>query len=65
MLTTILAALYIGFAQFDLGARLLMEFVDVQPETFEVGTRLRMRFASKSATNARLLPLLLEAAPTV
>jgi 3-hydroxy-3-methylglutaryl CoA synthase len=39
--------LYLGFAQFDLGARLLMEFVDVQPETFEVGTRLRMRFRIK------------------
>lgn len=39
--------LYIGFAQFDLGARLLMEFVDVQPETFEVGTRLQMRFRIK------------------
>jgi 3-hydroxy-3-methylglutaryl CoA synthase len=39
--------LYVGFAQFDLGARLLMEFVDVQPETFGVGTRLSMRFRIK------------------
>jgi 3-hydroxy-3-methylglutaryl CoA synthase len=45
--------LYLGFAQFDLGARLLMEFVDVQPETFEVGTRLRMRFRIKERDQAR------------
>ena len=45
--------LYIGFAQFDLGARLLMEFVDVQPETFEVGTRLRMRFRIKERDQTR------------
>jgi 3-hydroxy-3-methylglutaryl CoA synthase len=45
--------LYLGFAQFDLGARLLMEFVDVQPETFEVGTRLRMRFRIKERDDTR------------
>ena len=45
--------LYIGFAQFDVGARLLMEFVDVQPETFEVGTRLRMRFRIKERDQTR------------
>jgi 3-hydroxy-3-methylglutaryl CoA synthase len=45
--------LYIGFAQFDLGARLLMEFVDVQPETFEVGARLRMRFRIKERDQTR------------
>ena len=45
--------LYLGFAQFDLGARLLMEFVDVQPATFEVGTRLRMRFRIKERDQAR------------
>jgi 3-hydroxy-3-methylglutaryl CoA synthase len=45
--------LYIGFAQFDLGARLLMEFVDVRPETFEVGTRLRMRFRIKERDQTR------------
>jgi len=45
--------LYLGFAQFDLGARLLMEFVDVQPETFEVGTRLRMRFRIKERDQTR------------
>jgi 3-hydroxy-3-methylglutaryl CoA synthase len=45
--------LYIGFAQFDLGARLLMEFVDVQPDTFEVGARLRMRFRIKERDQTR------------
>jgi 3-hydroxy-3-methylglutaryl CoA synthase len=39
--------LYVGFVQFDVGARLLMEFVDVQPDNFEVGTHLRMRFRIK------------------
>jgi 3-hydroxy-3-methylglutaryl CoA synthase len=45
--------LYVGFAQFDVGARLLMEFVDVQPETFEVGARLRMRFRIKERDQTR------------
>src|SRR5579859_6415827 len=45
--------LYLGFAQFDLGARLLMEFVDVQPDTFEVGTRLCMRFRIKERDQTR------------
>lgn len=39
--------MYIGFAQFDVGARLLMEFVDVDPDAFDVGTRLKMRFRIK------------------
>jgi len=39
--------LYIGFVQFDNGARLLMEFVDVTADTFDVGKRLRMRFRIK------------------
>jgi uncharacterized OB-fold protein len=45
--------LYIGFAQFDIGARLLMEFVDLAPETFDVGTRLRMTFRIKEKDSAR------------
>jgi 3-hydroxy-3-methylglutaryl CoA synthase len=45
--------LYLGFVQFDLGARLLMEFVDVQPETFEVGTYLHMRFRIKERDSVR------------
>jgi len=34
--------LYVGFVQFDIGARLLMEIVDVGPEGLDVGTPLRM-----------------------
>lgn len=45
--------MYLGFAQFDVGARLLMEFVDVNPEAFDVGTRLRMRFRIKERDQAR------------
>jgi 3-hydroxy-3-methylglutaryl CoA synthase len=45
--------LYLGFVQFELGARLLMEFVDVQPEMFEVGTRLQMRFRIKERDSVR------------
>ena len=58
--------LYIGFAQFDLGARLLMEFVDVQPETFEVGAPLRMRFRIKERDQTRgFYRYFWKAAPTV
>ena len=45
--------LYAGFAQFDVGARLLMEFADVRPETFDVGTPLRMRFRIKEHDGER------------
>lgn len=45
--------MYIGFAQFDVGARLLMEFVDVEPTTFDVGSRLRMRFRIKERDETR------------
>lgn len=36
-----------GFAQFENGARLLMEFVGVDPSNFDVGTQLSMRFRIK------------------
>jgi uncharacterized OB-fold protein len=45
--------LYVGFAQFDVGARLLMEFVDVDPAAFGVGTRLQMRFRIKESDQTR------------
>lgn len=45
--------LYIGFAQFDAGARLLMEFIDVAPDSFAVGTRLKMRFRIKEKDTTR------------
>ena len=46
--------LYVGFAQFDVGARLLMEFVDVAPDSFGVGTALHMRFRIKEHDSQRL-----------
>lgn len=45
--------LYVGFAQFDVGARLLMEFVDVDAATFDVGARLGMRFRIKEQDDTR------------
>jgi 3-hydroxy-3-methylglutaryl CoA synthase len=45
--------MYVGFAQFDVGARLLMEFVDVDPASFDVGTRLQMRFRIKERDSTR------------
>jgi 3-hydroxy-3-methylglutaryl CoA synthase len=45
--------MYVGFAQFDIGARLLMEFVDVDPNTFDVGTQLQMRFRIKERDPTR------------
>jgi uncharacterized OB-fold protein len=45
--------LYIGFAQFDVGARLLMEFVDVDPTSFDVGSGLHMRFRIKERDSTR------------
>ncbi len=45
--------LYIGFAQFDNGARLLMEFVDVTATTFDVGKPLQMRFRIKEKDDTR------------
>ena len=39
--------LYVGLVQFDVGARLLMEIVDVGPAGLEVGTPLTMTFRIK------------------
>lgn len=39
--------LYFGLVQFNNGARLLMEMVDVDPDSFDVGTPLRMVFRIK------------------
>jgi 3-hydroxy-3-methylglutaryl CoA synthase len=39
--------LYVGLVQFDVGARLLMEIVDVGPGGIEVGTPLSMTFRIK------------------
>jgi uncharacterized OB-fold protein len=45
--------LYVGLVQFDAGARLLMEMVDVGPAGLEVGTPLRMVFRIKERDQAR------------
>jgi 3-hydroxy-3-methylglutaryl CoA synthase len=45
--------LYVGFVQFDNGARLLMETVDVGPEGIEEGTPLRVVFRIKEPDKVR------------
>lgn len=45
--------LYVGFVQFDNGARLLMETVDVGPAGLDVGTPLRMVFRIKDIDKTR------------
>ena len=45
--------LYVGFVQFDNGARLLMESVDVGPAGIDVGTPLRMVFRIKEQDKVR------------
>ncbi|WP_284258368.1 hypothetical protein [Acidocella aquatica] len=45
--------LYCGFVQFDNGARLLMEMVDVGPKGIERGEKLRMVYRIKERDRAR------------
>ncbi|MDO8705386.1 MAG: 3-oxoacyl-[acyl-carrier-protein] synthase III C-terminal domain-containing protein [Sulfuricaulis sp.] len=45
--------LYVGFVQFDQGARLLMEMVDVGAAGLDVGTPLRMVFRVKDIDKTR------------
>lgn len=45
--------LYVGFVQFDNGARLLMETVDVGPSGVDVGTPVRMVFRIKEQDKVR------------
>lgn len=45
--------LYMGLVQFDNGARLLMEIVDVGPEGIDVGTPLTMTFRMKERDRLR------------
>ncbi len=45
--------LYVGLVQFDVGARLLMEMVDVGAAGIEVGTPLRMTFRIKERDRLR------------
>lgn len=48
--------LYVGFAQFDNGARLLMEMVDVGAAGIDVGTPLRVVYRIKDVDKARGYP---------
>jgi 3-hydroxy-3-methylglutaryl CoA synthase len=45
--------LYVGLVQFDNGARVLMEMVDVDPTRFDIGTPLRMVFRIKEKDTRR------------
>ncbi len=45
--------LYFGLVNFANGARVLMEYVDVDPALLKVGTRLRMVYRIKSVDNER------------
>lgn len=45
--------LYVGFVQFDNGARVLMEMVDVGPEGVDTGTPLRMVYRIKDIDKTR------------
>ena len=45
--------LYVGLVQFDNGARVLMEMVDVDPAKFDVGSTLRMVFRIKEKDSRR------------
>lgn len=45
--------MYVGFVQFDNGARLLMETVDVSSEGIDVGTPLRVVYRIKDVDKAR------------
>jgi 3-hydroxy-3-methylglutaryl CoA synthase len=45
--------LYVGLVQFDNGARVLMEMVDVDPANFDVGTPLRMVYRIKEKDSRR------------
>ncbi len=45
--------LYVGFVQFDNGARILMEVVDVGPDGLDVGTPLKLTYRIKERDRAR------------
>ncbi len=48
--------LYLGFVQFDNGARVMMEIVDVGTDGVDIGTPLRMTFRIKDIDRARQYP---------
>jgi uncharacterized OB-fold protein len=45
--------MYVGFVQYEVGARLLMEMVDVGPEGIETGTPLRIVYRIKETDTVR------------
>ncbi len=45
--------LYVGFVQFDNGARILMEVVDVGPAGIDVGTPLKLTYRIKERDKTR------------
>jgi uncharacterized OB-fold protein len=45
--------LFVGLVQFENGARVLMEMVDVDPVKLDVGTPLRMVYRIKEADSQR------------
>jgi uncharacterized OB-fold protein len=45
--------LFVGLVQFDNGARVLMEMIDVDPASFDVGTPLRMVYRIKESDSLR------------
>jgi uncharacterized OB-fold protein len=48
--------MYVGFVDFDIGARVLMEIVDVGTTGLEVGTPLKMAYRIKDIDHARGYP---------
>jgi 3-hydroxy-3-methylglutaryl CoA synthase len=48
--------MYVGFVDFDIGARVLMEIVDVGTTGLEVGTPLKMAYRIKDVDHARGYP---------
>ena len=50
---TLAPPLYVGLVQFDVGARVLMEIVDIGPEGIDVGTPLEFAFRIKELDRMR------------
>jgi uncharacterized OB-fold protein len=48
--------MYVGFVDFDIGARLLMEIVDVGETGLQVGSPLKMVYRIKDVDKARGYP---------
>ena len=44
---------YFGLVEFEGGGRIMVDFTDVDPETFDVGTRVSMQFRIKQIDGQR------------